>query len=180
MRKLNPHDLDRLVRSNRRLKLSLLITLAAIVLVAVVLIKNDIDARLGAGVGVLIGLLLLMPQRRLLAELGLTGAEAKEILAAHREQLSGVADLPPQERARREGVKATVYILLGLALLAVLAVSAVYFFGHAFETVEEDAPSDPWLGISFFAGFISLCAGPALLWQGSQHRAEAQMWQQRG
>ncbi|MBV1853689.1 hypothetical protein [Catellatospora tritici] len=68
------------------------------------------------------------------------------------------------------------FTISGLLLLGVLVASAVYFFGHAFATVEEDAPSDPWIGISFFAGFISLCAGPALLWQGSVHRETAQVW----
>ncbi|GHJ43842.1 hypothetical protein Cs7R123_11840 [Catellatospora sp. TT07R-123] len=91
MRDLSPADLDRLVKSGRRLKLSALFVVLLMFVLVGVLVAVGIDFRCGAGLGVLIGLLLLIPHRNLLAELGLTNAEAKEILAAERKRRRAAA-----------------------------------------------------------------------------------------
>ncbi|MFC5004928.1 hypothetical protein ACFPIJ_44760 [Dactylosporangium cerinum] len=52
----------------------------------------------------------------------------------------------------------------------VLVIAAAYIFQHAGKTVEEDAPTDPWLSTSFIAGFISLIAAPTLLLQSQAAR----------
>ncbi|MBB2909531.1 drug/metabolite transporter (DMT)-like permease [Streptosporangium becharense] len=181
MRGLSPNELERLLRSHRRLRTSMLVTIAVIIVVVVLLARADVPlpSGLGVGAGVGIGLLLLIPQRRLLNELGLTSTQAKAIIAAERERRSGLAALPPEARARREARRAGVFLVAGLVLVVVFAVAAFYFFGHAGRTVEEDAPPDPWFGISFFAGFAALCAGPAFLWQAYRHKESAASWRER-
>jgi len=180
MRSLSPDELERLIRSHRRQKISLLVTIAVIIVLFVPMALSDVPfpSGLGAGVGVGIGLLLLIPQRRLLKELGITNVEAQAILEAERERRSGLADLPPEARAKREKWRAGVFLVAGLVLVVVFFVAAFYFFGQAGQTVEEDAPADPWFGISFFAGFAALCAGPAFLWQANLHRKRADSWRE--
>ncbi|MEU7900507.1 hypothetical protein AB0B45_47705 [Nonomuraea sp. NPDC049152] len=159
--------------------MSLLVTLTVIIAVFVLMVLSDVPfSGLGVGVGMGIGLLLLIPQRRLLNELGLTNVEAKAIIGAEREHRSGLADLPPEARARREVRRAGVFLVAGLVLVIVFAVAVFYFFGHAGQTVEEDAPVDPWFGISFFAGFAALCTGPAFLWQANLHKKRADSWRE--
>ncbi|MFF5213337.1 hypothetical protein [Streptosporangium sp. NPDC000396] len=180
MRSLSPGELERLIRSHGRLKMSLSVTIVVIIALFVLMALADVPflSGLGVGVGVGIGLLLRIPQRRLLNELGLTNVEAKAIVAAERERRSGLADLPPEARARREARRAGIFLVAGLVLVIVFFVAAFYFFGHAGQTVEEDAPLDPWFGISFFAGFAALCAGPAFLWQASLHKKLADSWRE--
>ena len=76
MDELTAEQLDRLVRSNRRLMISLLVTVGVIIAVVAVLVANDMDfaIRGGGSLGVLIGLVLLIPHRRVLSQLGLTNA----------------------------------------------------------------------------------------------------------
>jgi hypothetical protein len=181
MRSLSPKELERLMGSHRRLRASLLITIAVIIAVVVLMALADVGfpSAFGVGIGVGIGSLLLLPQRRVLNELGLTSVEAKAIIQAERERRSGLADLPPGARARREVRLAGVFLVTGLVLVVVFFVSAGYFFGQAGQTVEENAPADPWFGVSFFAGFASLCVGPALLWQARLHKKQADAWRER-
>ncbi|GIG61699.1 hypothetical protein Lfu02_60710 [Longispora fulva] len=178
MREISEEDLRRLRESNRRLKISLLATLAVVIAGVVLLVAADVSFPLGGGgfIGICIGLLLLIPQRRLLRELGLTNTEARAILEADRERRSGVAALPPAARAERETLRARVFLVAGSVTVLIFLVAAFYFFSKAGETVEEDAPTDYWFAISFFAGFAALCAGPALLWQSQLHRARAESW----
>ncbi|MER5326156.1 hypothetical protein [Streptosporangium roseum] len=180
MRNLSPDELERLIRSHRRLKVSLLVTITVIIagLVLMVLFDVPFPSGLGVGIGVGIGLLLLIPQRRLLNKLGLTNVEAKAIIGAERERRTGIADLPPEARARREARRASIFLIAGLVLVIVFFIAAFYFFGHAGQTVEEDAPVDPWFGISFFTGFAALCVGPAFLWQANLHKKEADSWRE--
>ncbi|MDI1463991.1 hypothetical protein QEZ54_23680 [Catellatospora sp. KI3] len=86
MRELSPVDLDRLIQSNRRLKLAALIVIVIILGLAAALVAAGLDFRVGPLLGVGIGALLIIPHRRLLTELGLSQAEAKEILAAERKR----------------------------------------------------------------------------------------------
>src|SRR5690349_6952021 len=90
VRTLTPQEMDRLVRSNRNLKISTLVALAVILPLIVVSGLAGVSPGVGGVVGVLIGLLLLLPQRRLLSELGLSAPEAKEILRRAREERSGL------------------------------------------------------------------------------------------
>ncbi|MFI7602446.1 hypothetical protein [Actinoplanes sp. NPDC049681] len=83
-RALRRNELDRLIRSHRNLKISAVATLVLIVPVIVALAVAGVPVVAGPVVGVGIGMLLLIPQRRLLKELGLTNEEAKQILAAER------------------------------------------------------------------------------------------------
>ncbi|MEV6522446.1 hypothetical protein AB0M43_10925 [Longispora sp. NPDC051575] len=181
MRTLSQHDLHRLLRSHRRLKVSLLVTLAVIIAGLVLLIVSDASfpIPLGGVIGVCIGLVLLIPQRRLLAELGLTNVEAKEIITAERERRTGLAAMPPADRARRESVRARIFTVAGTVLVVGFFVAAYYFFSKAGQTVEEDAPTDPWFATSVFGGFAALCVGPALLFQAAQHRSAAESWRAR-
>lgn len=181
MRVLNPSELERLIRSHRRLKISLLLTLPLLVGLLVLLVVADTSFPSGLGVplGVVIGGLLVLPQRRLLRQLGITRLEARAILEAERERRSGVAALPPAARAERETLRARIFLCVGLALVAVLGVAASYFFSRAGQPVAEDAPTDPWFGISFFAGFTALCAAPGVLVQASRHRKSAAAWRER-
>jgi hypothetical protein len=91
VRTLRQNELDRLVRSHRNLKISALVTLLLVVPVIVGLIAVGGPVLLGPVVGVGIGMLLLVPQRRLLTELGLTNVEAKQILQEERDRRAGVA-----------------------------------------------------------------------------------------
>ncbi len=85
MRTLSQTDIDRLRRSHRNLMISLVLSLPVIVVLSVAIIMAGISfPLLGPLLGVGIGWLLLIPQRRLLDELGLTSKEAKAILKANR------------------------------------------------------------------------------------------------
>jgi hypothetical protein len=90
VRRLRQNELDRLVRSHRNLKISALVTLLLVVPVIVGLIAVGVPVLVGPVVGVGIGMLLLVPQRRLLNELGLTNVEAKQILQEERDRRAGV------------------------------------------------------------------------------------------
>lgn len=179
VRDLTPDELERLVRTNRQQRISLLVTVSVLVALLVLLIVNDIDfpAGLGGPLGIGIGLLLLIPQRRVLSELGLSAAEGRAILQAERLRRSGVSALPPGVRADRETLRGRVWLAVGLASIVVLVVSARYFFAKAGQTVEEDAPTDIWFGISFFAGFAALCFAPGALYQAKKHRESARGFQ---
>ncbi|MEU8079905.1 hypothetical protein AB0B31_31205 [Catellatospora citrea] len=88
MRTLSPEDLDRLVRSHRNLKISVWVFSAVMIGVLVLLIANNLmlSPGCGAAIGVGIGALLLIPQKQLLSELGLSRQEAKQILRDERER----------------------------------------------------------------------------------------------
>ncbi|MEV4640408.1 hypothetical protein AB0J80_23995 [Actinoplanes sp. NPDC049548] len=87
VRKLRQQDLDRLIRSHRNLRLSLVVALLVVIPLFLGLAAAGAPAVLLSPVaGVAIGFLLLMPQRRLLKELGLTNVEAKQILAEARKR----------------------------------------------------------------------------------------------
>lgn len=180
MRELNAEELDRLVRSNRQLLISLVVTVCVIAGVAVVLVLNDLDFVIrGVGLGVLVGLLLAIPNRRVVRELGLTTAEARAVLQAEKERRNGVAALSPAERASRDSVRARIWLVVGLVLMVVLVVSASYFFSKAGQTVDENAPSDPWFGISVFAGFGALVIGASALSSFNTYRKSAASWRLR-
>jgi hypothetical protein len=90
MREVSAADRDRLVESNRRLVRNLVIALAVTiaVVIAIGLVFEGVTlALLGPALGLLIGYLLVLPQRRLVRELGLAPDEARQIIG--------------QERARR-------------------------------------------------------------------------------
>lgn len=174
MARLTPAELDRLASSHRRLMISAAAALVVIVLVAAfVLIPADVPVPFGAGIGVLIGLLLLIPHRRVLNGLGLSRPEAAAILAAERERRSGVAALPPRDRAARELRRSRVYLAVGLVLTVAFGVAVAYFASKAGKTVEEDAPSDPWFAVSAFTAFGTVCLAPAFLWQARTHKTAA-------
>ncbi|PRY37431.1 hypothetical protein [Umezawaea tangerina] len=181
MRELSAEELGRLVGSNRRLKIAMVVTVGLVVAAVVLLVVNDVDfvIRGGAGLGALIGLLLLIPNRKVVRELGLTPAEARAVLLAERERRSGVAALPPAERARRDELRGRIWLVVGVVLMVLLLVSAFYFFGKAGQTVEEDAPLDPWFGASFFVGFASLVLGAGALAGASNYRKSAAAWRLR-
>jgi hypothetical protein len=162
--------------------LSLLITVTAIVGLVVVAVLTDSVALTGIGsaTGVLIGTVLVMPQRRLLARLGLSPEEARLILETERERRSGAPALTPAARARRESARGALLTLVGFACVVAFVVAASYFFGKAGQTVEEDAPTDPWFAASFFIGFAAACAGPALLSQARTHFRTARSWRAEG
>ncbi|GGK24400.1 hypothetical protein GCM10010124_16150 [Pilimelia terevasa] len=165
---------------NRQLKISFLVTVAVVVALVVVLIAADVDFPIGLGapLGIGIGLLLTLPGRRLLAELGLTAAEARSVLQGERQRRSGVADLPRQVRYQREVLRARIWLAVGLVAAAVFVVAALYFFGAAGQTHEEDAPTNVWLGVSFFAGAIALILTPSALLQARSHRETARSFEQ--
>ncbi|MEV4413612.1 hypothetical protein [Catellatospora sp. NPDC049609] len=85
MRQLSKVDVDRLRRSHRNLWISLVLSIPVILVLSVLIIMAGFNfPLLGPLLGVGVGWLLLIPQRRLLDELGLTRQEAKEILKASR------------------------------------------------------------------------------------------------
>ena len=176
MRTLTPQEMDRLVRSNRNLKISALVALAVIIPLMVVTGMAGVSPGVGGVVGILVGLLLLLPQRRLLGELGLSAPEAKEILRRARAERSGLAALSPEVRAARETVRANVYLVLGLVFTVLLCVSVVYFAGQAGETHEEGTPTDPWFAASVFGAAAGFIFGPAFLYTAKRRRDEAHEW----
>ncbi len=91
MRTLSPKDLDRLVRTHRNLKISALVTVLVMFGVMFLLIAAELSfsPACGIAVGVGLGALLLVPQQRLLAELGIDKDEAKAILQAERKRRRG-------------------------------------------------------------------------------------------
>ena len=171
--RLTPEQLDRLVRSHRRLMISAVVAVVVVVAAAILLIPIGVPVPLGAGIGVLIGLLLLVPHRRVLNELGLSRPDATAILAADRERRTGVAALPPQVRAAREILRSRVYLAVGLVLIVAFCAAGAYFVNNAGKTVDEDAPSDPWFGISVFAGRATACLAPGFLWLARTHKTTA-------
>ena len=60
---------------------------------------------IGPALGVGIGVLLVVPQRRLLKELGLTNVEAKQLLAAEQERRARVARTAEEHRRARAARK---------------------------------------------------------------------------
>lgn len=173
MRTLTPEELDRLVRSHRRLIISAVVAVVLVLALVILLIPAGVPVPLGGGIGVLIGFLLLLPHRRLLSELGLTRPEAAAILAAERERRSGVAALAPQVRAARAILRSRIYLALGLVLTVIFFVAGAYFVNNAGKTVDEDAPSNPWFGISFFAAIAALFLVPTFLWLARKHKTSA-------
>ncbi|MFD9736362.1 hypothetical protein, partial [Umezawaea sp. NPDC059074] len=101
MRQLTDDELARLVRSNRRLALGLTATVVLGVLAVVLIVATDVHfaVRGGVGLGALIGTLMVIPNRKVVADLGLTVDEARAILQAEKERRTGVADLTATERA---------------------------------------------------------------------------------
>ncbi|MGY0232053.1 hypothetical protein [Longispora urticae] len=178
MRTLSQYDRHRLIQSHQRLKISLLVTLPVIIVVFVLLVASGVSfpLPLGGAIGVGIGLLLLVPQRRLVAELGLSNTEAKAIITAELERRGGLAALGPAERARRESLRARICAVAGAVLVVGFLVAAYHLFTKAGQTVEEDAPTDPWLLVSFFGSFATLVGGPSLLVRAAQHRRAAESW----
>ncbi|WNV84500.1 hypothetical protein [Umezawaea sp. Da 62-37] len=79
-------------------------------------------------------------------------------------------------RADREALRGKVMLVVGLVLMAVLVVSAWYFFGKAGETAEEGAPMDPWFVASFVGGFLALVVGIPALMRSAQYRRSAAEW----
>ena len=175
MEELTAEQLDRLIRSNRRLKISAAVAVGAIIVVVAILIANDLDfaIRGGAGLGVLIGLLLLIPHRRVLRELDLTNSEANVILGIERDRRTGVAALPMLERARRESTKAKICLAIGLVLLVVAVVELPYFFSAMGEVQEEGTPLDPAFVASIFLGWGGLVIGLIILMVASGFRSIA-------
>lgn len=176
VRTLTPEEMDRLVRSNRNLKISALVALAAIIPLMAATGAAGVSPGLGGVVGILIGLLLLIPQRRLLSELGLTAPEAKEILRRAREERSGLAALSPEARAARDTTRANIYLVLGLVFTTLLCVSVIYFAGQAGETHEEGTPTDPWFAASVFGIAAGFALGPAFLYTAKRRRDVAREW----
>ena len=90
-KKLSQRDRDRVVASNRKLLISLLVTLAVIAVVLVVLIIavpsiGGVAVFGMTALGLLIGFALVVPQRSLLRELGITTEEAKAIIAEEKQR----------------------------------------------------------------------------------------------
>jgi hypothetical protein len=83
---LTPDQLDRLVQSQRRLTISGLVAIVVLIAVVVALAFAGISLVPGALVGVGIGLLLSIPHRRVLSELGLSKQDARAILVAERKR----------------------------------------------------------------------------------------------
>jgi hypothetical protein len=173
MARLTPAELDQLIRSQRRLWITTGVALLVVVAALIILVPAGVPVPVGGGIGAVIGLLTLIPHRRLLSELGLSRQEANEILAVERARRSGVAALPPEARAAREILRSRVYLVVGLVLSVVLVAAVTYFASKAGETVEEDAPADPWFYISGFAGLGTLCLAPVFLILARSHKNDA-------
>jgi hypothetical protein len=178
-RQLRPRQLEELLRAQRKVKIAVWLTVLGVIAAIALLIMADVTFTVApcAGLGIVIGALVSAPYRRVVRELGLSMPEAREILDAERDRRSGLADLPPQARARRELRASYIYLVLGLLALAALVPAAVYFFDHANKTVDEHAPTDWWFAISAFGGFAALIAAPTMLVMARNHRRGAEMWQ---
>ena len=173
MSSLTPEELDRLVRSQRRLIVSAVAAAIAACALFVLLVPVGMPVPLGAAIGAGIGALVLLPHRRVLNDLGLSRLDANVILALEKERRSGVAALAPQVRADRELLRSRIYLVAGLVLTVVLIAAASYAFSVGGRTVEEDAPGDPWFGTSIFSGIAALCLAPAFLMQAWSHKTSA-------
>jgi hypothetical protein len=86
MPSLTPDELDRLVRSQRRLKLNAVIAVVVLVAAVVAMVSAGFPFQLGIGVGAGAGVLLTVPHQRLLSDLGLSRSEAAAIVAAERKR----------------------------------------------------------------------------------------------
>lgn len=173
MSRLTPDELHRLVRSQRRLIVSAVVATIGAVALLVLLIPAGVPPLLGAAVGAGIGALVLVPHRRVLSDLGLSRADARSILEQEKERRSGVAALAPQVRADRERLRSRIYLVAGLVLAVVLIVAVAYAFSQGGKTVEEDAPGDPWFGISIFSALGALCLSPTFLMLARSHKTSA-------
>ncbi|MFD6096195.1 hypothetical protein ACFVWN_11575 [Nocardiopsis flavescens] len=174
---LSPEDLDRLVRSQRRLLTVALVAIALVVAAGAVAVWADVRfpaAAVGAVAFLCLGFAVIAPRQRLLGELGITREEAAALLRAERERRSGVA-LPARDRARRESVKAALCLAVGLVLAVSFVACAYYIFTTAGQVHPEGEPLDPWLVTSFFVGFVSLFA-PVFLLGAKRYRDEARDW----
>ena len=180
MRELSPEDLARLMRSSRNLMISLVAVVVLLVAGLVILIRTDTDfpvGVLGPLLGIGIGTLMLVPQRALLRELGLTPPEARAIVEAEKARRRPADLRSSLVRARRERIIAIVWTGAGLAWVVILIIAAQYFFSKAGQTVEEDAPTDPWFAISFFAGVVALVMVPVAFVAARQRYQSSVQWQ---
>jgi hypothetical protein len=180
MRQLNAEGLGRLVRSNRRLMLGLSATVCLLVLLVVVLVMADVDFAIpgGVGLGVLIGMLLVIPNRRVVRDLGLTVDEARAVLQTEKERRSGVGAMSPAARADREALRGLILLVLGLVLMAVMVVSVWYFVGRAGQTADEHAGVDPWFAASVIGLALGFVLGVPALISSKNHRRSAAEWRE--
>ncbi|MFL1376403.1 MULTISPECIES: hypothetical protein [unclassified Nocardiopsis] len=175
---LPPEDLDRLVRSQRRLVALALVAIALVVAAGAVAIWADVRfpaAAVGAVAVLGLSFAAIAPRQRLLGELGLTREEATALLRAERERRSGVAALPARSRARRETVKAALFLAVGLVLAVCFVACAYYIFTTGGQVRPEGEPLGPGLPVAFFLGFVSLLA-PVFLLGAKRHWEEARDW----
>jgi hypothetical protein len=173
MHGLTPDQIDRLMQARRRLNISAVIAVVLVGAVVAVLIEAGFPVVLGGGVGVLIGLVLLVPYRRVLDDLGLSRIDAAAVISAERDRRKGVVARPPRERAARDITLSWIYLGLGVVLVVAFVVAASYFAGQAGETVDENAPDDPWFGVSVITAVVALCLAPGFLWAARQRRTAA-------
>ncbi len=177
MPNLNATHLEQLRQSRRMLLRLLLLGGALIVAGFVQMYRTDNELWAGAGAtlfSILAGIGLAGNQR-VMRELGITPDEAKAALALDKERRSGAVAAPLDVQARRGLIRANLYLAAGLVSLAVLVFAARFFFAHAGDTNEEGSSAPTWLGVSFFAGFISLILAPTFLIQAKVHREGAKM-----
>jgi hypothetical protein len=173
MHGLTPDQIDRLMRARHRLNVSAVIAVVLVAVVVALLVEAGFPVVLGGGLGVLIGLVLLVPYRRVLDDLGISKIDAAAVISAERDRRKGVAPLTPQQRAARDMTWSWVHLALGVVFLVAFCVAAPYFVGSAGETREENAPDDPWFGVSFITAAISLILAPVFLWSARARRRDA-------
>jgi hypothetical protein len=110
----------------------------------------------GAFAGIIIGLVVTLPHRALLKDLGITPDQARAAIEAERERRQPTAVISDEQLLQRERGRFAIWLGVGLVSLGILAVSAGFFFAKAGVTVDEHAPLGPWFEISFVSGFIAL------------------------
>ena len=162
LHRLTQAEREEIVRQHRRTTIAFGVVVAALVVILILVIASNADSGYrylggGGGIGVLIGLLITIPRRRLYARLGITGLQATQVLTEERDRRTGRDQLPAAVRAVAEQSKMRTFQICGALLLVPLVVGIGYVAVQANKTYVEGQSSAPFAA-AFFGGFVALIA----------------------
>ncbi len=145
--------------SVRQQRMWLMVVVGGAVVAGVAAIALLPGARLGAplalaGVGVFLGVLITAPQRKLLAQLGLSREQAIELLSR-----ADIAGRTPEQLRERQAQRRTMWRVV-TAVTTVIAVIAIgYVVSQAGNRVDDNVPGSGPTALFGWALFASAVAG---------------------